>query len=76
MLVDVKAFEGRLSTLDSLNLIRKEFVKIRWKGIEKAAIVDLATGKGRFLETAAQNRGFNLRIYAEENKARAWLLGD
>lgn len=76
VLVDVRALKGRLSVFDSLYIIREEFPKIRWQGIQRAAIVDLEIQSMRrwFFETAAQNRGFNLRVFAKENKAREWLL--
>jgi hypothetical protein len=76
VLVDVRWLKGRLSVFDSLFIVREEFPKIRWQGIQRAAIVDLdIQGMRRwFFETAAQNRGFNLRVFAQEHKAREWLL--
>jgi hypothetical protein len=51
------------------------FQKLRGKGIQKAAIVDeQASPLHRwFLETVAVNRGFNLRILTDQQKALEWL---
>lgn len=76
VLVDVRAFEGRLNVLDIYVLVTELFQGLRGKGIKKAAIVDRPQSAARewFLETVAVNRGFNLRIFAEVEEAREWLL--
>ena len=76
VLVDVRAFDGRLSILDVYLVVTELFEKLRGKGITKAAIVDRPQAGIRewFLETVAVNRGFNLRIFPEVEEAREWLL--
>jgi len=75
VLVDVRELSGRLGTVDNVRLVTEVFEKLRGKGIRKAAIVDeQAPGvRGWFLETVARNRGFNFRIFADEQEAHAWL---
>lgn len=78
VLVDVRAFEGRLGVLDIYLLVTELFQNLRGKGIKKAAIVDRPHSGMRewFLETVAINRGFNLRIFSEVEEARQWLLAN
>jgi hypothetical protein len=76
VLVDVRAYEGRLGVLEVYLLVTELFQKLRGKGIKQAAIVDRPQSATRewFLETVAVNRGFNLRIFTEVEEARKWLL--
>ena len=78
VLVDVRAFEGRLGVLDIYLLVTQLFQSLRGKGIKKAAIVDRPHSAMRewFLETVAVNRGFNLRMFSEVEEARQWLLAN
>jgi hypothetical protein len=78
VLVDVRAFEGRLGVLDIYILVTELFQSLRGKGIKKAAIVDRPQSGMRewFLETVAVNRSFNLRIFSEVEEARQWLLAN
>jgi CHAD domain-containing protein len=75
VLIDVRELEGRLGILDSYFVVTDVFQKLRGKGIDKAAIVDESVSPLRwwFLETVAVNRGFNLRIFADQQKALEWL---
>ena len=77
VLVDVRELEGRLGVFDSYYLVTKDFQRLRGKGILKAAIVDRPLPKMRdwFLETVSQNRGFNLKIFENQETALVWLLG-
>jgi len=75
VLIDVRELDGRLGLFDSLYIVRNEFPKYRWKGIGKAVIVDRATPGMRrwFFETAAYNRGYNLRMFQDIKDALEWL---
>ena len=76
ILVDVRELRGRLSVFESLFVVQDEFPKLRGKGIKRAAVVDREPQGMRrwFFETAAQNRGFDLRVFAKEKQALNWLL--
>jgi phosphoglycolate phosphatase-like HAD superfamily hydrolase len=78
VLVDVRAFEGRLGILEVYLLVTELFQKLRGKGLKQAAIVDRPQPGTRewFLETVAINRGFNFRIFPEVEEALQWLLAD
>ena len=78
VLVDVRAFDGRLGVLDIYLLVTELFQSLRGKGIKKAAIIDRPQSGMRewFLETVAVNRGFNLRVFPEVEEAREWLLAN
>jgi hypothetical protein len=76
VLVDVTRFEGKLGTVDSYLLIGGILREIRWKDIERVAILDLELSptRERFLELVARSRGLNLRIFSERKQALRWLL--
>ncbi len=75
-LVDVRAMEGKLSTWETFRLVVSCFSQVRnWHVLRKAAIVDRQENRdrSRFLETVADNRGFNLRIFEDTAEAIEWL---
>lgn len=76
VLIDARELDGRLGVLDSYLLVTEVFQNIRGKGIRKAAIVDeqINTLREWFLETVARNRGFNIRIFNDKEKALDWLV--
>lgn len=76
VLVDVRELTGRLSTLNAYEVPSVEFPKLKRPGLlKKAVIVDVEEFKDsfRFFETVARNRGFNLRIFGDIDKAIKWL---
>ncbi len=76
VLVDVRALEGALDTLEAYEIPDKYFPTIRDPNvITRAAIVDLKESEDRyrFFETVAQNRGFNLFIFSNPEEAVEWL---
>jgi hypothetical protein len=75
VLIDVRELKGRLGILDSYLVVTRLFEKLRGKGIHKAAIVDerVPSLGGWFLETVARNRGFNFRVFADQEEALEWL---
>jgi hypothetical protein len=75
VLVDVRKLEGRLGILDSYLAVTDVFQRLRGKGMRKAAIVDqqISSIRGWFIETLARNRGFNLRVFTDQEEAVEWL---
>jgi hypothetical protein len=75
-LVDIRALDGRLSVWDTIKLVETYFVKLRDRDVLKqAALVDLADNRERyqFFETVARNRGYNLLVFEDVEKAEEWL---
>ena len=78
VLVDVRQLQGRLDTLEAYQIPAETFEDLRRPGVIKAAaIVDHPEylDRGRFFETVAQNRGFNLRIFGDVDEAVQWIEG-
>ena len=78
VLIDVRALEGRLGTIDSYEIVDQHFRKIQDRSvITHCAIVDLKEFEHsyRFFENLATNRGFTLRIFPDTDQALAWLNG-
>ena len=76
VLTDVRALEGRLSTMDSYEIPDKHFSKMRDPNvITQSAIVDLKEFEEsyKFFENVAANRGYTLRIFSNPDEAAEWL---
>ena len=76
VLVDVREFKGRLESFETYDVVSVEFPKIKKNDINLAvAIVDDVRFKlkYRFFETVARNRGFNIRLFGDVEKAIQWL---
>ena len=75
-LADLTTMIGGHSVMDLYGLIALfEALKIE-RDIKEAVIMGPLQDSAeeiRFYETACKNRGFNVRIFAEKNKALAWL---
>ena len=77
ILIDTREFSERISnTMKIFDLASQELPDIIQKKIKKVAIVDLDGFEEdkRFFETVALNRGHNVKIFADLNKAQEWLL--
>jgi hypothetical protein len=77
VLVDVRALAGALLTMNAYELPADEYPRIRDSNIlKKAAILDRedAIERGKFFETVARNRGFNIGVFTDMESAREWLL--
>jgi hypothetical protein len=75
-LVDVRAMEGKLSTMDAYELPKSFFETIRDRTVlQKSAIVDLKENEDRytFLENVATNLGYILRFFSDLDEALQWL---
>jgi hypothetical protein len=75
-LIDVRAMEGHLPTLNAYDIPKTFFQKIRDRSIlQQSAIVDLKENEERykFLENVAVNLGYILRIFSDADEALQWL---
>jgi hypothetical protein len=79
LLIDVRGMSGALDTLETFEfagheLPRREAVR----RLLRSAILDRPENieRIRFFETVAVNRGLNVKIFADEDKAIEWLLAD
>lgn len=77
VLVDVRELDGMFGFLDIYYLVTEVLKDLRDKGVTQVAVVDIrrSATPGWFLETVAQNRGFNFRVFAEDEAAVKWLGG-
>ncbi len=76
VLTDVRGLEGRLSTLDAYEIPDQHYPQMQDRSvITHNAVVDLEEFEDsyRFYENVALNRGFNVRLFSDPNKAMAWL---
>jgi len=74
-LIDVRELKGRLGILDIYIVVTEVFQKLRGKGVRKVAIVDERVSSSRdwLIETIARNRGFNFRVFSDQEDALEWL---
>jgi hypothetical protein len=75
-LIDVRAMEGHLSTLDAYDIPKSFFETIRDRTVlQKSAIVDLKENEDQytFLENVARNLGYMLRFFSDADEALQWL---
>ena len=75
-LVDVRAMGGKLTIWESFKLVTSCFARLRdWRVLKQAAIVDREDARPRykFMETVADNRGYNLRFFEDTDEAQSWL---
>jgi hypothetical protein len=75
VVIDVRQLRGGFGIMDIYLLVSDVFETLRGKGIQRAAVVDMRSSPMReaFLETAARNRGFNLRVFADTDEAEKWM---
>jgi hypothetical protein len=77
VLIDVRELNGMFGFLDIYYLVTEVLKDLRDKGVTQVAVIDIrrSVTPGWFLETVAQNRGFNFRVFAEDEAAVKWLGG-
>jgi hypothetical protein len=78
-LVDVTGLTGKLSVLNIIQLVVTRFSELKDKKmLNKTAIVDRSENRNHYtlLETAADNRGYNLRVFESSEDAIAWLKAE
>lgn len=79
LLIDIRGMTGGLDTLETYEVAGHELPGHEGvRRILRSAILDLPENieRIRFFETVAINRGLNVRIFADEDQAVAWLLAD
>ena len=75
-LIDVRAMEGHLSTLNAYDIPKSFFETIRDRTVlQKSAIVDLKENQDRykFLENVATNLGYIIHFFSDADEALQWL---
>ncbi len=77
VLIDVRELNGIFGITDIYFLVTEVLKDLRGKGINQVAVIDVrrSARPGWFLEPVAQNRGFNFRVFAEDEAALHWLGG-
>ncbi len=75
VLLDVRGMVGGLGTIAAYKLGSDDIQEFRRPGQLKLSIIDLKENRERFdfFENVAVNAGLNLRIFADVDKAMAWL---
>jgi len=75
ILIDVRELTGPFGFMEILLFVTQELYILRGKGVNQVAIVDIrrSSTQGWFLETVAQNHGFNFRVFDEVVRAQKWL---
>ena len=77
ILIDVRDLNGNFGIKDIYYFITEVLPDLRGKGVDQVAVIDVRRSPkpGWFLEPVAQSRGFNFRVFAEDESARKWLGG-
>jgi hypothetical protein len=78
VLIDLRAMIGELDTLQTFEVVSHAMPKTPGtRQLTRAAVLDLPGNmeRLRFFETVAVNRGFNVRVFDDEQCALAWLRG-
>ena len=75
VLIDIRELNGIYGIMEIYHLVTEVFKDLRDKGVKQVAIIDIrrSVTPGWFLETVAQNRGFNFRVFADDAVALKWL---
>ncbi|OGO07744.1 MAG: hypothetical protein A3K46_06755 [Chloroflexi bacterium RBG_13_60_9] len=75
VLIDVRELNGIFGIMEIYHLVTDVLRDLRDKGVKQVAVIDIrrSATPGWFLETVAQNRGFNFRVFAEDETALKWL---
>jgi hypothetical protein len=75
VLIDVRELTGTFGIKDIYFLVADVLKDLHGKGVDQVAVIDIrrSAREGWFLETVAQNRGFNFRVFAADEPALKWL---
>lgn len=79
VLIDLRKMSGGLDTLETYEVAGRDLPRQRAvRRVLRAAILDRHENieRIRFFETVAVNRGLNVKVFADEDHAREWLLAD
>jgi PIN domain nuclease of toxin-antitoxin system len=72
-LIDARGMPNLMSVLASYDLAYKDLDAMQMDRATKIAALRLPTTQAGFASTAIKNAGFNLRVFADESEAVAWL---
>lgn len=76
LVIDLRKMSGELDTLETFEIAGHSIpTQTDARDLVRSAILDLTENieRIRFFETVAVNRGFNVKIFDDENKAFEWL---
>jgi hypothetical protein len=75
IIIDVRELTGTFGFMEILLFVTQELYILRGKGVNQVAVIDVrrSSAQGWFLETVAQNHGFNFRVFDEVAQAQKWL---
>jgi hypothetical protein len=75
VLVDIRDLNGNFGIKDIFDFVTGVIKDLRGKGIDQVAILDVrrSSKPGWLLEPVAQSRGFNFRVFADDELAKKWL---
>jgi hypothetical protein len=75
--VDLRKFTGRLNITDSYLVVARILPTIKlFQQLKKVAVLELEERyeRSRFFEGVAQDNGYNIRMFEDQDVAAAWLL--
>ncbi|OGO09955.1 MAG: hypothetical protein A3K46_05145 [Chloroflexi bacterium RBG_13_60_9] len=77
VLIDIRDLNGLFGFLDIYFFVTEVLKDLHGKGVDQVAVIDIRRSPrpSWFLEPVAQHRGFNFRVFAEDESARKWLSG-
>ena len=76
VLVDLRKFTGRLNITDSYLVVDRILPTIKlFHQLKKVAVLELEERyeRSRFFEGVAQDNGYNIRMFEDQDVATAWL---
>ena len=77
VLIDIQGLSGQPGTLADYELAKLLTAWETAKTVTRAALVEKESDlpAGRFFETTARNRGINLAVFSDPEKAEKWISG-
>lgn len=79
LVIDIRNMAGGLDTLETFEIAGHAIPKqTAARNLVRSVILDLTENieRIRFFETVAVNRGFNVKVFDDEERATEWLLKD
>ena len=76
VLLDLRQLTGKLSIIESLSMITNVFPEMkRLKCLSKVTVLESKDRqeRSRFFEKASKARGYNIRMFEDQNEAYAWM---
>ena len=76
VLLDLRHLTGRLNIADSLSVVTKGFPEIGvFRRLERVAVLEMSERyeRSRFFERVAHSRGYNIRMFDDQQEALDWI---